>query len=458
MNYPNKLKDLQVLCQKNGLKFKGKRKAELIEVLNANSVVVVDTVDDNFENLQVKVLREKCKEYGLSVYGTKGELVRRLNSFKDGNDDAESLPRVQWNTRGRKVPSRPSETVQVEDISTDDEGEEASKYDDLRKNELRQECIARKLPASGTVKVLRKRLEENDALKECIVKNSGTPDKLCESCEENPNKLHETAVAKWFCKECNQHICTLCKEAHEKIKIVRTHLIMPFGTCLSLDNDLTVAGTSVFEFVEAPNPKPQFLDLSASEDEPEEDDNVFVDDLDLASNKRKHVENGEDENDNSFELIYETPYAKIGYKPCKRVRIDVLDPSTAPILTPPPVWVSPTPVRKERVVLFQEVSALESTVTFVEESPARHEISRDMFSESFESIVPETPLIPPSSTLFIPDTPITTNPESPLLLNPANSVPETPPSPPSMPSSCSSNFVPTLPITPARLQGQRWRN
>ena len=79
MNYPNKLKDLQVLCQKNGLKFKGKRKAELIEVLNANSVVVVDTVDDNFENLQVKVLREKCKEYGLSVYGTKGELVRRLN-------------------------------------------------------------------------------------------------------------------------------------------------------------------------------------------------------------------------------------------------------------------------------------------------------------------------------------------------------------------------------------------
>ena len=134
MNYPNKLKDLQVLCQKNGLKFKGKRKAELIEVLNANSVVVVDTVDDNFENLQVKVLREKCKEYGLSVYGTKGELVRRLNSFKDGNDDAESLPRVQWNTRGRKVPSRPSETVQVEDISTDDEGEEASKYDDLRKN------------------------------------------------------------------------------------------------------------------------------------------------------------------------------------------------------------------------------------------------------------------------------------------------------------------------------------
>ena len=43
MNYPNNLKDLQVLFQKNSLKFKGKRKAELIEVLNANSVMV-DTV------------------------------------------------------------------------------------------------------------------------------------------------------------------------------------------------------------------------------------------------------------------------------------------------------------------------------------------------------------------------------------------------------------------------------
>ena len=67
MNYPNKLKDFQILCQKNGLKFKGKCKAELIKVLNANSVMV-DTVD-NFENLQVNLLREKCKKYGLSFYG-----------------------------------------------------------------------------------------------------------------------------------------------------------------------------------------------------------------------------------------------------------------------------------------------------------------------------------------------------------------------------------------------------
>ena len=59
MNYPNKMKDLHVLCQKNDLKFKGKHKAELIEVLNANSVMV-DTVD-NFENIQVNLEREKCK-------------------------------------------------------------------------------------------------------------------------------------------------------------------------------------------------------------------------------------------------------------------------------------------------------------------------------------------------------------------------------------------------------------
>ena len=107
MSYPNKLKDLQDLYQKNGLKYKEKRKAELIDILKANSVTVENS--DDFENLQVKNLREKCKEYGLSVYGAKDELLRRLKSFRNGNMDVESILVVQWNTRGRKVASKPSE-------------------------------------------------------------------------------------------------------------------------------------------------------------------------------------------------------------------------------------------------------------------------------------------------------------------------------------------------------------
>ena len=64
--YPNKLKDLQILCQK----FKGKRKAELIEVLNANSVMV---------------------DYGLSFYG-KGELVKKKrNLFKTQSSKVPTL-------------------------------------------------------------------------------------------------------------------------------------------------------------------------------------------------------------------------------------------------------------------------------------------------------------------------------------------------------------------------------
>ena len=42
-----------------------------------------------------------------------------------------------------------------------------------------QECVARKLPASGNIKALIRRLEENDTLKDDLKKNPGTPDKLC---------------------------------------------------------------------------------------------------------------------------------------------------------------------------------------------------------------------------------------------------------------------------------------
>ena len=56
----------------------------------------------------------------------------------------------------------------------------------------------------------------------------------------------------------------------------------------------------------------------------------------------------------------------------------------------------------------------------------RQNISRDTFCDSFDdNIVPETPLQP---------------------------------NPPPIPSYSPINFVETVPITPARLQGQRWRN
>ena len=64
---------------------------------------------------------------------------------------------------------------------------------------------------------------------------------------------------------------------------------MPLG---SIHNDVTVE--AVVESDQVPNPKPQFLDISSSEDY-----DVFHDDLDDSSNKMKHED--EDENDNSFE-------------------------------------------------------------------------------------------------------------------------------------------------------------
>jgi hypothetical protein len=112
-----------------------------------------------------------------------------------------------------------------------------------------------------------------------------------------------------------------------------------------------------------------------SEDEQEQAEEVThgVDHVDLdASNKRKLLV--DDENDNSFEIMYVTPYAKVAYNSSKRVRIDILS-STEPVITPPPP-VSPAPLRKP-LVLFKEVIALESSpieishVTLVEESPDR---------------------------------------------------------------------------------------
>ena len=102
----------------------------------------------------------------------------------------------------------------------------------------------------------------------------------------------------------------------------------------------------------------------------------------------------------------------------------VLESSTSEsvAVTPPPVWVTPVPSRPQ--ILFPCISPLEDSmphVTFVQETPEPMDQSRDMF----ESSIAESPINPPV--------------------------------PPPMPKS-RTNFVQTIPITPARLQGQRWRN
>ena len=88
----------------------------------------------------------------------------------------------------------------------------------MKKFELRELCVKRNLPGSGTVKDLKKRLEENDTLKEKINNERRCPEIKCESCEENPIRLYEVPTAKWSCMECDQFICDLCKSAHEKMK------------------------------------------------------------------------------------------------------------------------------------------------------------------------------------------------------------------------------------------------
>ena len=52
------------------------------------------------------------------------------------------------------------------------------------------------------------------------------------SCEESPSKLYKSPTAKWFCLDCDHYICDLCNDAHEKLKITRTHVITPYGTII----------------------------------------------------------------------------------------------------------------------------------------------------------------------------------------------------------------------------------
>ena len=452
MSFPNTLKDLNDLCRQNGIKYKGKTKAQLKELLESNNVTLAEKNDaEDISKLSVRALKEKCDNLGLSKCGNKDELIKRIISFTSNIDTGIKV--VQWKKRGRKAATRPSETVGVESEESDDD-DEPSEYDKMKKHELKEECIRRNLPASGNVKTIINRLKENDELKDEVRRTNPNDDKLRESCEENPGKLYESPSAKWFCRDCKQHICNLCKDAHEKLKITRTHIIIPFGTILELNigNDLTIPGEIVPNEIAKAKDVPQFMDISRSDD-----DEDCIRDTPKKRKRTNDSETDEDENDNS--LVYETPLARIFYRRNKRVVVDII-PETSfnvpetpdfvdktlddidetpdtldndneiPIITPPPVWR--TPPARPKTTLFAQISPIDEnsfTVTYVAESPDRLEISKDMFDDSMNQ-----------STCLVPETPVL------------------PPNPPPVPTQRLTDYVPTFPITPARLQGQRWRN
>ena len=66
MTFPESLKDLQSLCMKNGIKYKGKTKAQLKDAL-AGSNVDDGSISENFAKYTVTILKDLCKEKGLSA-------------------------------------------------------------------------------------------------------------------------------------------------------------------------------------------------------------------------------------------------------------------------------------------------------------------------------------------------------------------------------------------------------
>ena len=74
MSLPNTLKDLQSLCAENGLKYKGKTKAQLKDLLEKENVSAQSEVED-YSKYTVGVLKEICSSFGLSKNGNKDELV-----------------------------------------------------------------------------------------------------------------------------------------------------------------------------------------------------------------------------------------------------------------------------------------------------------------------------------------------------------------------------------------------
>ena len=97
MSLPNNLKDLQKLCEEKSLKFKGKTKAQLKELLSTQVVIMEEDevfAGEDLSQLTVKALKERCEEKGFSKCGTKAELIKRLEIKKHGISDENKCTHI----------------------------------------------------------------------------------------------------------------------------------------------------------------------------------------------------------------------------------------------------------------------------------------------------------------------------------------------------------------------------
>ena len=116
-------------------------------------VTIVDAVSDkenqNIDSLKFKELKDLCGKKWLSNTGNKQELGRRIRSA-DAEKGSE-IPVLEWRKRGRSrrrsgIVSTPNFVQVTSKLS--------GKYKTLKKQELRQICIRRNIPASGNIPVL----------------------------------------------------------------------------------------------------------------------------------------------------------------------------------------------------------------------------------------------------------------------------------------------------------------
>ena len=70
-----------------------------------------------------------------------------------------------------------------------------------------------------------------------------------------------------YCIECKEYICDLCKHAHEKIRITRTHRILPYGTLLefNIGKNATVNVENSVDASAVVEVQTHFLDITLSD-------------------------------------------------------------------------------------------------------------------------------------------------------------------------------------------------
>ena len=83
MSLPGTLRELQELCKQKNLKYKGKTKSQLKEILEDKSDETENEVEVDVQKKSVKELKDMCVRKGLSKVGNKDELRKRLESVED---------------------------------------------------------------------------------------------------------------------------------------------------------------------------------------------------------------------------------------------------------------------------------------------------------------------------------------------------------------------------------------